>query len=102
MNLMSQHEPLSAFRVFPAASLLIILAACNTKPRPNFVFSAQGLSDQQFSRAEAECNLEAEKVAMRASNSVTAGEHWRKIHILCMEAKGAKYLGTSDQVSLDD
>ncbi|WP_162559406.1 hypothetical protein [Microvirga sp. 17 mud 1-3] len=50
-----------------------------------------------MSRANAECNLEAEKAAMRARNSVTAGENWRKIYLLCMESKGARYLGTTDQ-----
>ena len=34
---------------------------------------------------------------MRARNSVTAGENWRKILLLCMEAKGARYLGTTDE-----
>ncbi len=74
------------------------LAACNTKPRPDFVFNTQGMSQQQYRRAEAECNLEAEKTAMQATNSVTAGETWRKIFVLCMEAKGARYVGTTDQV----
>jgi hypothetical protein len=86
---------------YPVATVaivsLLILAACNPKPQPNFVFNEQDLSRKEFFRAEAECHLEAEKAAMRASNSVTAGENWRKIFILCMEAKGARYLGTTDE-----
>lgn len=61
----------------------------------------QDLSQKQVSLAEAECNLEAEKVAIQASNGVTAAERWEKIFVLCMETKGAKYVGTTDQVSAD-
>lgn len=63
------------------------------------VFNAQDQSKKQFSQAEAECDLEAEKVAMQATNGITAGERWRKIFILCMETKGMKYIGTADQVA---
>ena len=83
-------------------SLSFILTGCNTKPLPDFVFSRQGLTQQEFSRAKAECNLEAEKVAMKASNSITSGEHWRKILVLCMEAKGAKFLRMTDEPPLKD
>ena len=79
--------------VFP----IVLLTGCNTTARPDFVFKRQGLSQQQYSRAEAECELESEKAAIQAKNSVTAGENWRKIFVLCMEAKGARYLGTTDQ-----
>ena len=71
------------------------LAACNPKPQPDFVFNTQDLSQKEVRRADAECRLEAEKAAMRAKNSVTAGENWQTIFILCMEAKGARYLGTT-------
>ncbi|WP_457091831.1 hypothetical protein [Microvirga sp. P5_D2] len=80
---------------------LLGLTACNTKPAPDLVFNSEDLSKKEFSRAEAECNLEAEKAAMLASNSVTAGERWRKILILCMEAKGTRFVGTADQVPPD-
>ena len=72
-----------------------ILAACNRRPQPEFVFDLGDLSQKDASRARAECRLEAEKAAMRARNSVTAGENWQTIFILCMEAKGARYLGTT-------
>jgi hypothetical protein len=85
-------SPLLPF-VFPLA----LLTGCTTTARPDFVFNRQGLSQQQYSRAEAECELEAEKAAIQAKNSVTAGENWRKIFVLCMEAKGARFLGTTDQ-----
>jgi hypothetical protein len=55
------------------------------------------MSQKDASRARAECKFEAEKAAMRAKNSVTAGENWQTIFILCMEAKGARYLGTTDE-----
>ncbi|WP_262027649.1 hypothetical protein [Microvirga sp. Mcv34] len=84
---------LSLSLIFP----LTILAGCNTAVRPDFVFDAQGLSQQQYSRAGAECELEAEKAAIQAKNSITAGENWRKIFVLCMEAKGARFLGTTKQ-----
>ena len=87
------HYPRAAVAIVS----LLILAACNPKPQPNFVFNEQDLSRKEFFRAEAECHLEAEKAAMRAKNSVTAGENWRKIFILCMEAKGAQYRGTTDE-----
>lgn len=77
--------------------LLVLLSGCNTTERPDFVFKRQGLSQQQYSRAEAECELEAEKAAIQAKNSVTAGENWRKIFVLCMEAKGARFVGTTNQ-----
>ena len=73
-----------------------ILAACNRRPQPESVFDLGDLSRKDASRARAECKLEAEKAAMRAKNSVTAGENWQTIFILCMEAKGARYLGTTD------
>ncbi|AWM87758.1 hypothetical protein C4E04_14130 [Microvirga sp. 17 mud 1-3] len=73
------------------------MSGCNSAPRPDLVFNRNGLSKEDMSRANAECNLEAEKAAMRARNSVTAGENWRKIYLLCMESKGARYLGTTDQ-----
>jgi len=77
---------------------LVFVAGCNTTARPDFVFKRQSLSQQQYSRAEAECELEAEKAATQAKNSITAGENWRKIFVLCMEAKGARFLGTTDQI----
>jgi hypothetical protein len=76
---------------------LTVLVACNTKPVPDLVFNARDMSRQQYSQAEAECNLEAEKAAIQAKNSITAGENWRKIFLLCMEAKGARYVGTTEQ-----
>ena len=80
-----------------------MLAACNTKPRtkPDFIFNAQDLTQKQFRQAEAECNLDAEKAAMLASNGITAAERWEKIFILCMEAKGARFVRTADQVPPD-
>lgn len=75
---------------------LIMLAGCNAKPLPDFIFTRQALSQQEFSRAKAECTLEAEKAAMIASNSITAGENWRKILVLCMEAKGARFERMAD------
>ncbi|PVE25551.1 hypothetical protein DC522_04285 [Microvirga sp. KLBC 81] len=74
------------------------LVACNTKPPQKFIFNSQDLSRKQFSQAEAECNLEAEKAAMLATNSISAGDRWKRIFVLCMEAKGAKYVGTTDQI----
>jgi hypothetical protein len=85
-------NPLLPF-VFP----LVLLTGCNTTERPDFVFKRQGLSQQQYSRAEAECEFEAEKAAIQAKNSITAGENWRRVFVLCMEAKGARFLGTTDQ-----
>ncbi|MCG7392565.1 hypothetical protein MHY87_06565 [Microvirga sp. ACRRW] len=87
--------------IFITASTMLI--GCNTKPetRPNFIFNTQDLNQKQFRQAEAECDLEAEKVAMQASNGITAGERWRKIFILCMEAKGIRFVGTADQVPPD-
>jgi hypothetical protein len=78
----------------------VALAGCQATPQPDFVFNRQELSRPQFVQAEAECNLEAEKAAMQATNSVTAGENWRKIYVLCMESKGARYVGMTDQVPL--
>ena len=75
---------------------LAILSACNRKPQPDFVFDTGGLTPKDTSRARAECKLEAEKAAMQAKNSVTAGRSWQTIFILCMEAMGARYLGTTD------
>jgi hypothetical protein len=77
---------------------LPVLTACNQRTAPDLIFNAPGLSQQQYSRAEAECNLEGEKAALHARNSVTAGENWRKFFILCMETKGARYIGTADQI----
>jgi hypothetical protein len=93
---------LSSAKMYPLLSLVFLLAlltGCNTTARPDFVFKRQGLSQQQYPRAEAECELEAEKAAIQARNSVTAGENWRKIFVLCMKAKGARYLGTTDQLN---
>jgi hypothetical protein len=88
------HYPRTAVAIVS----LLILAACNPKPQPDFVFNTQDLSQKEVRRADAECRLEAEKAAMRAKNSVTAGENSRKIFILCMEAKGAQYRGTTDEL----
>lgn len=85
--------------LLPLVLPITLLGSCNPKPRPDFVFDAQGLSQQQYSRAGAECKLEAEKAAVQAKNSITAGENWRRIFVLCMEAKGTRYLGTTDQFS---
>jgi hypothetical protein len=78
---------------------LTLLASCNAKPRPDFVFDTQDLSEEQYSRAGLECKLEAEKAAIQTKNSITAGENWRRIFVLCMEAKGARYLGTTDHLT---
>ncbi|WP_425486927.1 hypothetical protein [Microvirga thermotolerans] len=87
---------LTILRVLSVVALPpLTLSGCNTAPRPDLVFNRNGLSAQDMSRANAECNLEAEKAAMQARNSVTAGETWRKIFVLCMESKGARYVGTS-------
>lgn len=88
------HYPRAAVAIVS----LLIWAACNPKPQPDFVFNTQDLSQKEVRRADAECRLEAEKAAMRAKNSVTAGENSRKIFILCMEAKGAQYRGTTDEL----
>jgi hypothetical protein len=99
---LSLENWLSSARMYPLLFFvlpLVLLAGCNTTARPDFVFKRQGLSQQQYLRAEAVCELEAEKAAIQARNSVTAGENWRKIFVLCMEAKGAHYLGTTDQLT---
>ena len=85
----------AALRILLIGSFTI-LAACNRRPQPESVFDLGDLSRKDASRARAECKLEAEKAAMRAKNSVTAGENWQTIFILCMEAKGARHLGTTD------
>ena len=87
------HYPLATVAIVS----LLILAACNPKPQPDFVFDTRDLSQKEVRRAEAECHLEAEKAAMRAKYSLTAGENRRKILILCMGAKGARYRGTTDE-----
>ncbi len=96
-SLISWLFPAMLRLLLPCAFLSTLLVGCNPKSRPDFVFDAQDLSQQQYSRAGAECKLEAEKAAIQAKNSITAGENWRKIFVLCMEAKGARYLGTTDQ-----
>lgn len=77
-------------------SPLVLIPACNREKRPDFVFSSNGLTQQQYARAEAECRPEAKKAALLATNSVTAGDTWERIFTLCLQSKGAKYLGTTD------
>jgi hypothetical protein len=77
----------------------ILLSACTPPSRkPDLVFDAGALNDQQFEQAGKECRFEAAKaVAPRKYGDIT-GDTYRKIFILCLEAKGIKFLGTEDQL----
>ncbi|MBM1170902.1 hypothetical protein, partial [Microvirga arabica] len=67
--------------------------------KPDLVFDAGALNDQQFEQAGKECRFEAAKaVAPRKYGDIT-GDTYRKIFILCLEAKGIKFLGSEDQIN---
>ncbi|MGO4525586.1 hypothetical protein AB4097_12070 [Microvirga sp. 2MCAF35] len=83
------------FPLFLFLSSPLILSACAYKP-PSLVFETGNLSDSEWSRAQDECDYEAEKATGSAPINV-AHSRWQRLYIQCIELKGIKYLGTTDQ-----
>ncbi len=122
MNIMPHGEPFSIFRnsavlsaprvagcslgfsaiYFPSIVLIsILIGGCVAEEKqPNLLFDAGPMTDAQYLKADKECQFEAEKAVTPIRPSPVAGERFRKIYILCVEAKGIKFLGTSDKVKL--
>ncbi|GEO17514.1 hypothetical protein MAE02_52100 [Microvirga aerophila] len=68
--------------------------------KPDLLFDSGSMTDAQWLKARKECLFEAEKAVTPIRPSPVAGERFRKIYILCVESKGIKFLGTSDEVKL--
>jgi hypothetical protein len=72
------------------------LVGCVSKP-PTPVFDPSALSDAEWARAKKECDYEAEKATGSAPINIRY-YRWESLYISCLELKGVKYLGMSNQL----
>lgn len=70
------------------------LAACVSEP-VSLVFDTSKLSQQEWARMQNECDYEAEKATASAPVNI-AYYRWKRLYIGCIELRGIKYLGTTD------
>jgi hypothetical protein len=83
-----------------AVSILVLLSACNASPRkPDLIFDAGSLTHKQWEQADKECKFEAAKAVAPLKYGDVTGDTYRKIYILCIEAKGVRFLGSEDQIN---
>jgi hypothetical protein len=84
----------SPSKLFPV--LLLFLTACVSE-RPHHVFDAGNLSEKEWTRIRQECDYEAEKATASAPINV-AYYRWERLYISCLELKGVKFRGMSNQL----
>ena len=76
--------------------LSLCLAGCVSKA-PHPVFVPSGLSEAEWKRARKECDYEAEKATGSAPINIRY-YRWESLYISCLELRGVKYLGISNQL----
>ncbi len=77
--------------------LSLCLAGCVSK-QPYPVFDSSGLSDKEAANAKKECDYEAEKATGSAPINIRY-YRWESLYISCLELRGVKFLGMSNQLS---
>lgn len=65
--------------------------------RPYHVFDNASLSEKEWARIRQECDYEAEKATASAPVNI-AYYRWERLYISCIELRGVKYLGMSNQL----
>lgn len=78
---------------------LISLTACTSSRPPNDVFEIRSMSDSQWQRVQLECDDEASKAVAAQKPGPVRHYDWRAIFLKCLELKGAKFIGTADQLT---
>jgi hypothetical protein len=72
-----------------------LLAACvPPPPRQRLLFDTSALPKATAQQTELQCAYEAHKAVINVLEEEIAVLRWRRLHILCMEAKGAVFKGT--------
>lgn len=71
------------------------MAGCVHK-EPSLVFDTAHLTQAEWERIQHECDYEAQKAIASAPSSL-AFVRWQRLYIACIELRGIKYLGTTDQ-----
>lgn len=69
------------------------LVGCMSTPPTRSFFKTPGLSSAQWSRIDDECSYEAEKATAAADPMTAVSYTWRRIFVMCVELKGAKFVG---------
>ncbi|MBZ6076413.1 hypothetical protein [Microvirga puerhi] len=74
---------------------ILAMAGC-VQEAPSLVFDTARLSQAEWERIQSECDYEAEKATASAPSSLVF-VRWQRLYIGCIELRGIKYLGTTDQ-----
>jgi hypothetical protein len=83
-------------RVF-TFTLFALLTACMSSKPPSEVYRVPEMSDEQWERTKLECRYEADKAVASQKPGPARHEAWKGIFLTCLDLRGVKYLGTSDQ-----
>jgi len=75
---------------------LLFLTACVSE-QPQYVSAADHLSAKEWARIRQECDYEAEKATASAPINV-ASVRWESLFIACVELRGVKFRGMSNQL----
>jgi hypothetical protein len=86
----------SPFKLFSILS--IGLTAC-VSDQPSHVFDNAHVSEAEWARIRKECDYEAEKATASAPVNI-AYYRWERLYVGCIELKGIKFLGMSNEIRL--
>ncbi len=73
--------------------LYLCMTACATPTTSPMLFKTAGLSDERWDNARKECDYEAEKAVASAGPKTPVEYKRRRLFVMCVELKGAKYVG---------
>jgi hypothetical protein len=86
--------------------LLLALAATvgcvEKRARPQLLFKVGSLKQTEWVQVDKTCEYEAAKAVAPIKIGIIATEQYRKPYILCAEARGAIFTGSTDTMKIPD
>jgi hypothetical protein len=75
---------------------MLSASACTLGPPPDDVFDFGSIGTAQREKMQSECDYEAKKAVASQKQRPVRHLDWRNIFLKCLELRGAKHLGTTD------
>ena len=92
-----QHGSKKSLCLVP--STLSALPGCiDRRDWPQLLFETGSLTQAERLQVDKTCEYEVAKAVAPIKIGIIATEQYRKLYILCVEARGIKFLGTEDEI----
>jgi hypothetical protein len=74
-------------------------AGCvDKRERPQLLFETGSLKQSEWKQVDKTCEYEVAKAVAPIKIGIIATEQYRKLYVLCAEARGAVFIGSTDKV----